>query len=236
MKFNNIDDYLNGKTFSNGLKIAFIQTDKILNDRINTIENITNNSKVIHVGFADHIPLIKNKIEKNNWLHKRLINSTKVCVGIDINKEAVEFVKRELDISNVYHHDIIKDNPLQEIMNNNWDYLILGEVLEHVDNPVLFLSTIKQKYGSVVKRIVITVPNAFDLINLILIRKNIEFINTDHRYWFTPYTLAKVGRQSGLMPVDFYYCQSYLPQKFWQKFLVKRFPMVRESILMVFEL
>lgn len=42
-----------------------------------------------------------------------------------------------------------------------------------------------------------TVPNALSKINFELAQKNIECINTDHKYWFTPYTTIKVLNEAG---------------------------------------
>lgn len=229
-----INDYLKGNKFSNGIKIIVAYPEKKIITRIDYIEHIVKNKNVIHVGFADHIELINQKINKNEWLHKRLLTSAFKCLGIDINNDSISFIKANYGISDIYCHDIINDNPLQEITEQKWDYIILGEILEHTDNPVLFLKSIRQKYGKCVDNILITVPNAFELTNIEYIFRNMEFINSDHRYWFTPYTLAKVGIMSGLNIIDFICCQSYFPSNFFKKFLIKRFPILRESIVMIF--
>lgn len=52
--------------------------------------------------------------------------------------------------------------------------LYAGEILEHISNPMEFLSSIKRNYRNEIKRVVITVPNAFRLDNFryaIILRK-----------------------------------------------------------------
>jgi hypothetical protein len=114
--------------------------------------------------------------------------------------------------------------------------MILGEVLEHIDNPVLFLSALRTKYGQYVKHMIITVPNAFALDNLQFAFKNLEFVNTDHRFWFTPFTLAKVGSEAGLKFVAFEMCQTWALNKWWKNRLIKRKPLLRENLVMFFDI
>lgn len=68
--------------------------------------------------------------------------------------------------------------------------------MEHVDNPVYFLKKIKDKFSF--DKIIITIPNALRMDNFTQTIINTENINSDHRYWFTPYTLSKILSQSGL--------------------------------------
>ena len=237
MKFDKeVLPYLNGEKFSDGLLIQTV--DKVTNPtgRLDFLCDLTENRKVIHVGFADHIPLIKGKIRNNMWLHKRLVERAKLCIGLDIDGEAVNYVNSNWSYQNLFCTDIIKDELLPVVKENAWDYMVLGEILEHVDNPIFFLEQILKKYKPYVKELVITVPNAFDLINLRKIFSHKEFINTDHRYWFTPYTLAKNAMQAGYKVSEFHYVQTYMPNGFIWKILVRKYPMIRETIVMIVEL
>jgi hypothetical protein len=76
--------------------------------------------------------------------------------------------------------------------------VILGEVLEHIDNPVKFLTVLDDKINSIASAVIITVPNAWQYLNWKKALKGIEVINSDHRYWFTPYTICKVATCAGL--------------------------------------
>ena len=49
---------------------------------------------------------------------------------------------------------------------------------------------------------VITVPNALCFTRKAVFMNGFERINTDHRYWFTPYTIAKVMYEAGIMPEE----------------------------------
>ncbi len=192
--------YITGEKFSNALTVG-IKKQFPDNKRVELIRTLCVNKKIIHIGCVDHIPLIEEKIKKNNWLHKLISEASSETIGLDINKEGVEYLQTKLNIKNVLHADIIKDE-IPELKNKTWDYMILGEIVEHVDNPVYFLNTIREKYKDVVEKIIITVPNILvknrtDL----MYKESMELINTDHRYWFTPFTLTKVMYQAGFRDI-----------------------------------
>lgn len=184
--------YLKGIEFSNGFTLEIDGSDNCIDlDRFSFLEDIVRNKKIIHLGCVDHLPLIQAKIQTNTWLHSRLCNSAERCLGIDINKEGIEYLSRDLGYSDVLCMDIVADeNHL--ILDEKWDFLVMGEILEHVDNPLLFLKGIAEKYRNNIAKIIVSVPNAFSWKNIMNTFLKKECINSDHRYWFTPYTLAKI--------------------------------------------
>lgn len=207
MKFKtSLISFLKGDEFSNGLEIKVAQKELSVPGRLETLENLSSGKKIIHLGCCDHIPLIEDKIKKNNWLHARIDNVAEECLGIDINIEGIKYLKDNLQYKNVIHANIAEDEVF-EIKSKKWEYLILGEILEHINNPLLFLKQINDKYKNYIEKIVLTVPNAFAYDNFKFAKKNLEIINTDHRYWFTPYTLAKILVQAGYKIDDFGFVQ-----------------------------
>lgn len=223
-------EYLLGNDFSNGYEFEVVRDTKLAM-RVPFIVERVEGANVLHIGFTDHIPLIQKKIEKKQWLHGLLLESSEKCFGIDIHEEAVNYVRESLGMNGVFALDIVNDDLPQDILDVNWDYVILGEVLEHIDNPVEFLSGIRSKLKSVAIELIVTVPNAWDRTNLVRIKKGIEFINTDHRYWFTPFTLAKVMTRAGFEVKDIRMVQSYMPEGIWERRQIKKYPLMRETIV-----
>jgi hypothetical protein len=160
---------------------------------------------VLHIGCVDHIQLINAKRLSNEWLHDYLISIANKCVGIDINQSSIDYLRNELRINDVYMVDIAGE-PNQIISEGHWDYAILGEILEHVDDPCNFLKKIRSNYPTSIRRLIVTVPNALSYSNVKNSRRDRELINSDHRYWFTPYTLAKVAVRAGYLPKEFFLC------------------------------
>lgn len=197
MKINNETyKYLSGTEFSNSFNFKINErfTER---RRIDVLTSISQGKKIIHLGCLDHIPLIKNKIKEKTWLHGLLTEVADQCLGIDINKEGIEYVQKELHFQNIVYGDIIHDDIPKIKELNKWDYLIMGEILEHVDDPVNFLKTIRHKFEDKIDKIIITVPNVLTLQSMKAMKDNTESINSDHRYWFTPYTISKVLYQAG---------------------------------------
>lgn len=192
--------YLSGELFDTSGEFSFPLK---LNpeSREQFLINVVKDKKIIHLGCLDHVPVIEGKIANNIWLHKNLSEVAQKCIGFDINESGVKYVHDMFGIDNVYCEDIVK-NASQNIINDKWDYIIAGEVLEHISNPVMFLEKIKTNYSGIVEKIVITVPNILCENRLKSAQKGFEIINTDHRYWFTPYTLLKVVCDSGITPIS----------------------------------
>ncbi len=235
MRFNKaVYPYLNGEKFHNGLFVDFIyEDDDIFVDRISFLKKICSNAKIIHLGCADHMPLIEKKIANGSWLHKILTDVSESCLGLDINKETINHIKENLGYNNVYYCDLLAGE-IPELEQKQYDYIVLGEMVEHLDDPVFFLKKLRERFQGRVEKIIITCPNAMFYRNMIDFSKNRECINTDHRFWFTPYTLAKVLHQSGANVEKFYFASPKLSKRnFILKIFYNIFPMYQENILTI---
>jgi 2-polyprenyl-3-methyl-5-hydroxy-6-metoxy-1,4-benzoquinol methylase len=191
--------FLKGETFQTSLFVDIGKSKHCIISREAAITEMIKNQNVIHIGCSDHIPVIKQKISDNTWLHKLITDNAKNCIGIDIDRDSIDFIKKETDFQNVFHGDILTDN-FEGINEKNWDYVVLGEIVEHLDNPVNFLKVFKERYGDKVSKFIITVPNIYNLHQFKNMINYLEIINSDHRFWFTPYTIAKVLVSAGYNP------------------------------------
>ena len=201
-----IKDLLSGDIIDTGMKfdVSFLNKN-MPNSRIETILEITNNKNVIHFGCTDHLEIIDDKIKSGNHFHSLLIDNCTHCIGIDKNRKAIDYLKEKYKIKNLYCADILKLNEESNrmILKKSWDFLILGEIIEHINNPVDLLHNIKKSFSGKIKYIIITAPNAYSNRHLSSYNENnIELINSDHRYWFTPYTILKVLHESKIKIID----------------------------------
>jgi 2-polyprenyl-3-methyl-5-hydroxy-6-metoxy-1,4-benzoquinol methylase len=62
-----------------------------------------------------------------------------MMLGLGYNSEAIEFMDDKLGFINVYKFDLFSDTLPKIIREEKYDYVVMGEILEHVDNPVIFL-------------------------------------------------------------------------------------------------
>ena len=193
--------YLNGEEFSNSLDVDFGGTIQFPKRRLDCLAHICKDKNVIHFGCADHPPLISKKLEKGRYLHEILTNCTKKVVGLDFNQQGIDIMRDRLNYDDVYCFDLFNPQIPDTLNNKKFDYIVMGEILEHVDDPVDFLKRMKDTFSSVCQSIIITVPNIACLDRYKSIKNNFENINSDHRYWFTPYTLAKVITRANMQTV-----------------------------------
>ncbi len=177
---------------------AFIEivteTDAQVETRLEALVSLVRGKSVLHVGCCDHVEIIDEKRRNGLWLHDLLRAASSFCAGVDINAEGVDYV-RKLGVPDVYCADIVQGLPAQ-LAQRRFDVVVVGEVVEHVDAPVGFLRGIRNAVSGP-HVVVVSVPNAFFLENFENAICGVERINTDHRFWFTPYTISKILSQAG---------------------------------------
>jgi len=175
---------------------------------------------------------ITRKIADNTWLHKRLTDVSARCLGIDIDPLLIDRV-RDMNITNIICSDLSTDHIRTEITSYQWDYLVCGELIEHVDNPVSFLSAIKDKYAPYIKNIIVTVPNSLNFGYIKKAFQTRESINTDHRYSFTPYNISKILVICGYRPVKIDMVMHFDPKTRGplHRLIFRKFPLLRSDIV-----
>jgi 2-polyprenyl-3-methyl-5-hydroxy-6-metoxy-1,4-benzoquinol methylase len=173
--------------------------------RPDEIFELVRGKSVLHVGCTDHLEIIEIKLQSNNLLHQQLSCVASACLGIDIDEKAAGYL-RARGFENILIADITQPG-ISQIAAARWDYLLLADILEHIDDPVSFLKAIAVHYKNNIGGVIITAPNAFGLIHMsAALGDGIESVNRDHRYWFTPYTLCKVAYRAGLIPDNIIMC------------------------------
>ena len=143
-------------------------------DRIDFFKKYITDKKVLHVGFADY-PITKPK--KN--LHLKIFSFCKILDGIDPNlNEELENILR-VPNGKMFNswHDI----------NDDYDVILVPEVLEHVGNAEDFLKLLDKLKGI----LIITTPDAYLCHSHFteLDETFSERVHFDHKCWYSPYTL-----------------------------------------------
>lgn len=187
-------DYLHGRSFSNGRTFRGARTLEA--SRIGLLVEQARGKTVLHVGFADHGPLIDEKRRNGLWLHDRISDVALRAVGVDIDPAVVASLAQQ-GVRDIYAIDVTHEITEPAIADVEFDTIILGEILEHIDNPVDFLRGLRFSVGRPGQQLIVTVPNAWNLRSILGILSTQECVNTDHRFWFTPYTLARVLTEAG---------------------------------------
>jgi hypothetical protein len=202
-----ISSYLAGESFSDDLAFrpCIIHEDLPRGD---WLERIVAQKRILHVGFADHVPLIERRVADGSWLHARLTQAAKVCMGIDINEQAV-LVARAQGFDNVQVLDVFSPQAPHLLQQEDYELVLVPDVIEHLHNPVEFLKRLTQCLPDA--QFVVSVPNALSFRNAQNLLRGVERVNTDHRAWFSPFTLLKVMVDAGLAVSELHGCQVASP-------------------------
>ena len=98
----------------------------------------------------------ENLIKNNHWLHAILIReSNNNCLGVDFQQENVK--KLQEKGYNIIWGDVEK--PLE--ITEKFDYIFIGELIEHVTNVHALLKNCKERLKDGGK-VILTTPNAYN--------------------------------------------------------------------------
>lgn len=198
---------------------------KLIN-RENFLSSICRNKTILHLG-ATASPKTRECIESNNLLHSKLTNVAKKCVGLDIDKKAIQIAKN-YGINNIYFCDIEKTIPVEK---NRFSIIVAGEIFEHLKNPGLALEQI-MKISSQKTRLIISVPNSNSIKNVIRALLGYEIIHPDHLLHHSHHTLKALLLQHNFR-VDYYFSyvnnNKKIPTKIFN-LLFKLFPQLSEGL------
>lgn len=163
-------------------------------DRIAYLSELARGKDVLDVGIVEHFIGAKDSPE---WLHRHLAKASSSCLGVDLLEPEVRSLAEAG--FNVQVADLAKDPLTQQ-----FDLIVAGEVLEHVDAPGKFM----KNCASMLRpngRLAITVPNPW-YINAMLksaSRKQTFVDSADHVGWYDASTLVELGQRSGLRLLKF---------------------------------
>lgn len=158
-------------------------------NRVDYILQQCQNKKVLHIGFTDY-PYTKKKIADKSLLHLQLKNVASAVLGLDVEKDAMtayEVLTADInynfaDITNAYPGAAVSFKP---------DIILLGEVLEHLQNPHAAAELLYNTFSNSTK-LLVTVPNYIALDNLSASLHRTESVHPHHYWYFSPYTLQRM--------------------------------------------
>lgn len=166
-------------------------------DRDDALLRLCRDRKVLHLGAADY-PFHEQAAKGGSLLHQKLQKVTRSLIGIDQNREAVEYLQKHHGINDIIAGDTtssINDKRL----NDNFDIILCCDIIEHVDNPGGLLEFCK-RYLSGSTSLVITTINATSIKTALRALLGREAVHYDHVAYYSYATLCQLLLQHGLIP------------------------------------
>lgn len=140
--------------------------------------------------------------ENENWLHGKLKKTASQLVGVDLNEEGIRKLKEKN--YTIYTPDSLADN-----LSFVPDIILMGDVIEHVDDVVSFLNFYK-KFGNSATKMLISTPNPFSIrqsFSILLFSK--PSINPEHTIAIDPINMLEIVDRAKLNLTDFYWLDEY---------------------------
>ena len=166
---------------------------KQISGRTKKILDFIGNDKNFHIldlgcsgGYqTDQLGEINYGFDPNdyNWLHKNLVDKYENVIGVEITKS-------HADIMNEQGFEVVNEDVQNFNLNKKFDFVVAGELIEHLIDIKGFLNSVKNHMNSQSK-FIITTPFANSLFSFLY-----SFIywprscsNDEHTLWFCPSTI-----------------------------------------------
>jgi SAM-dependent methyltransferase len=155
--------------------------------RLEHLVGLARGRDVLDVGVVEH------RIESSAseaWLHRQLVQAAARCVGVDVLADEVDDLRAEG--FDVRCHDLTT-GPLDD----RFDVIVLGEVVEHLDAPVAVLASA----GEMLRpdgRIVVTTPNPYMLHRVWKHLRGSFPDSADHALLLGPGQVLELAARAGL--------------------------------------
>ena len=163
--------------------------------RDEVILELCKDKSVLHLGAAD-APFHKEKGGKGKLLHQKLKPIVKNIVGVDVDKEAVEWLKANCNIDDIIVSDASSSENLKEM---HFDIVLCCDIIEHVSDADGLLKTCIQNMNSDTRLLLTTINATAIKIGLRALAGR-EAVHQDHVAYYSYSTLCKLLVSHGLVP------------------------------------
>lgn len=158
-------------------------------DSLNFLNDSMKDKDVLDIGICEHD---LSHMRHPSWRHASFRRSARRLVGIDIIEDLISLLKSEG--YNAMLCDATSDTDLGE----RFDFIHLGDIIEHVDNPVALLR-FAERHLRPDGKIIVSTPNPFYLGFVLRNWWRGTFIaNFEHVSWITPSMALELGRRANL--------------------------------------
>ena len=173
--------------------------------RVDLIKRMSAGKKVLHLGCTNW-PYTKEAMDAGILLHFDLEKIAGTLYGFDFDQEGLDVLTSH-GTKNLFRADLEK---LDEVpLDETFDVIVAGEMIEHLNNPGKFLSGIR-RFMNAETDLIITTVNAYSALRFLVYGLRgkgglNEPVHPDHVYYFSYSTLKLLIERSGLSLREFYF-------------------------------
>jgi 2-polyprenyl-3-methyl-5-hydroxy-6-metoxy-1,4-benzoquinol methylase len=173
--------------------LKYVKASVRVNNDINYTGYIireTTGKKVLDIGVCEH-DLVHMR-NTQNWKHGLIKQFASSVVGVDILPKLV----KELN-SNGYNIKLV-DATSETYLGEKFEIVFIGDVIEHVNDPVKLLLFARRHLNKKGK-VIINTPNPFFITFILSVfRYGACIANAEHVSWITPTNMLEIAYRAGL--------------------------------------
>jgi 2-polyprenyl-3-methyl-5-hydroxy-6-metoxy-1,4-benzoquinol methylase len=145
--------------------------------------------KVLDIGICEHD---ERYIRDPGWKHNRIRERASEVLGIDILESLVE------KLAEAGYRVQVADATSDADLGERFEAVVIGDVIEHVNDPVALLAFAARHLVDD-GEILVSTPNPFARRVVKRVMREGTFIaNLDHLFWVTPSQAMELARRAGL--------------------------------------
>lgn len=173
--------------------------------RVEFIKKACAGKKVLHLGCTNY-PYTQESLDNEMLLHFELESAAAELYGFDFDERGLRILEKA-GAKNLYRADLEK---LEEVaLDETFDVIIAGEMIEHLSNPGLFLRGIRRFMNSETN-LVITTINAYGALRFLIYGLRgkggaNEPVHPDHVAYYSYKTLSLILERENLEVEKFYF-------------------------------
>lgn len=174
-------------------------------DRVGFIKKMCEGKKVLHLGCTNY-PFTADSIKHGSLLHFELKKVASKLYGFDFDRDGLDVLAKAGE-ENLYFADLENLDDLE--LDETFDVIVAGEMIEHLSNPGLFLRGI-QRFMNAETNLVITTINAYSGMRFAIYGLRgrggaVEPVHPDHVAYYSYKTLSMVIDRENLKIENFYF-------------------------------
>lgn len=142
-----------------------------------------------------------------NWKHRHIVNASKKCLGVDILEPLVK------KLNNSGFNVVCADATSNSDLGERFEVVVVGDVIEHVNDPVALVKFCARHLKDANSRIYISTPNPFfDSWREMLKHDGTFIANFEHTSWITPTNMVEIATRAGCKFINYYVPELGLPR------------------------